>query len=84
MLAAVRALLMVAALMGATQAQAQGTFPSAPITLVLPFSAGGSADASMRLYGDVVSRNIGYRVVISRGETLMLPVLIMSLRRPTM
>jgi tripartite-type tricarboxylate transporter receptor subunit TctC len=50
-------------LIGAAQAQ-QGRFPSAPVTVVLPFAAGGSADVAMRLYGDVFSRNTGQRLII--------------------
>jgi tripartite-type tricarboxylate transporter receptor subunit TctC len=45
-------------------ARAQAPYPSAPITIVLPFSAGGSADAAMRLYADLFGRNTGGHVVI--------------------
>jgi tripartite-type tricarboxylate transporter receptor subunit TctC len=45
-------------------AYAQRPFPAAPITIVVPFSAGGSADFATRLYADVVSRSTGYRLVI--------------------
>src|SRR5258706_16296048 len=45
-------------------AHAQPRFPSAPVTVILPFAAGGSADAAMRLYGDVFSRNTGQRIII--------------------
>lgn len=45
-------------------AYAQQPFPAAPITIVVPFSAGGSADFATRLYSDVVGRSTGYRIVI--------------------
>lgn len=62
--AAVTAALLV--LVGA--AQAQDKFPSAPVTIVVPFAAGGSADAAMRLFADVVGRNSGKSVIIqNRG-----------------
>lgn len=49
-------------------AWAQAAYPSRPITIVLPFSAGGSADAAMRLYGELFSRNTGAHIVIeNRG-----------------
>jgi tripartite-type tricarboxylate transporter receptor subunit TctC len=49
-------------------AWAQAPYPSRPITIVLPFSAGGSADAAMRLYGELFTRNTGTHVVIeNRG-----------------
>lgn len=45
-------------------ALAQSQYPSAPVTIVLPFSAGGSSDVAMRLYADLVSRNTGQRFLI--------------------
>ena len=44
-------------------AQAQ-PFPSKPITIVVPFSAGGTLDAVTRLVGSKVSENIGQPVVV--------------------
>ena len=44
-------------------AQAQ-PFPSKPITIVVPFSAGGTLDAVTRLIGSKVSENIGQPVVV--------------------
>ena len=45
-------------------AGAQAQYPSAPVTIVLPFSAGGSSDVAMRLYADLVGRNTGQRFLI--------------------
>src|SRR5437868_2591951 len=47
--------------MGAGQAQ---DYPSRPITIVMQFPAGGTADAAIRLFAEVVGRNLGQRVVV--------------------
>ena len=44
-------------------ALAQG-FPSKPITLVVPFAAGGPSDTIARLVGEYMSRTLGQQVVI--------------------
>lgn len=60
--------LAVVALCVVCAAQAQDRFPSAPITVVVPFAAGGSADAAVRLFADVVGREIGESVIVeNRG-----------------
>jgi tripartite-type tricarboxylate transporter receptor subunit TctC len=45
------------------QAFAQG-FPSRPITLVVPFAAGGPSDVIGRLIGEHMSRTLGQQVVV--------------------
>jgi len=51
-----------------TSAQAQADYPNRPVTLVVPFSAGGSTDATARLYGNALSEVLGQPVVIeNRG-----------------
>jgi tripartite-type tricarboxylate transporter receptor subunit TctC len=47
----------------ATAAQAQ-TFPDKPITLVVPFAAGGPSDVIARLLGQSMSATLGQQVVI--------------------
>jgi tripartite-type tricarboxylate transporter receptor subunit TctC len=46
------------------QAQAQGTFPSRPITMVVPLPAGGTADLLCRLAADKASTSLGQQVVV--------------------
>ena len=45
------------------QAQMQG-FPSRPVTLVVPFAAGGPSDAIARLVGQSMSATLGQQVIV--------------------
>jgi tripartite-type tricarboxylate transporter receptor subunit TctC len=45
-------------------ARAQSDFPSRPITILVPFAAGGSSDVVMRLLSKTVSENLKQTVVI--------------------
>lgn len=45
------------------RAEAQG-FPSRPITLIVPFAAGGPSDVIARLVGDHMGRTLGQQVII--------------------
>ncbi|WPG41130.1 tripartite tricarboxylate transporter substrate binding protein [Variovorax sp. EBFNA2] len=56
------AMLSGAALLG-LNAHAQ-TYPSKPIQLVVPFAAGGAADALGRMWGEFVGKSMGTTVVI--------------------
>ena len=47
-----------------TQAGAQSDYPSRPITLVVPFPAGGSTDVVARLVATGMSKNLGQQVVV--------------------
>ena len=47
----------------ASSAAAQN-FPEKPVTLVVPYSAGGSTDVAMRALGDAIARQLGQRVII--------------------
>ena len=47
-----------------TAASAQGTFPSKPIRIVVPYPAGGQTDGSARSFGDYLSRKLGQTVVV--------------------
>ena len=50
--------------LAATAAQAQGNFPQRPITMVVPFAAGGPTDVIARIVGDHMSRTLGQQVVV--------------------
>ena len=44
-------------------AQAQ-TYPSRPITFVVPFAAGGATDAIARILNDSMTHSLGQQVVV--------------------
>lgn len=50
--------------LGVTSAAAQDGYPTEPITLIVPFSPGGSTDIIARLIGEALSERIGQPVVI--------------------
>jgi tripartite-type tricarboxylate transporter receptor subunit TctC len=43
---------------------AQVTFPSKPITLILPLAAGGAADALGRIWAEYATKQLGVPVVV--------------------
>jgi tripartite-type tricarboxylate transporter receptor subunit TctC len=53
----------LALIFGTAGAFAQ-TFPTRPITIVVPFAAGGPADAMARVMGDRMGRSLGQQVII--------------------
>jgi tripartite-type tricarboxylate transporter receptor subunit TctC len=53
----------LALIAGAAGALAQ-TFPTRPITIVVPFAAGGPADAMARVIGDRMGHSLGQQVII--------------------
>ncbi|MGO4572891.1 tripartite tricarboxylate transporter substrate-binding protein [Microvirga sp. 2TAF3] len=48
----------------ATGAQAQGSYPQRPITMIVPFAAGGPTDVIARIVGDHMSRTLGQQIVV--------------------
>ena len=45
-------------------AQAQAEFPNRPVTIIVPFAAGGPTDVISRLVGEGMSRHLGQPVVV--------------------
>ncbi|MBN8510228.1 MAG: tripartite tricarboxylate transporter substrate binding protein [Burkholderiales bacterium] len=60
-------------------AQAPERFPSRPVTLWLPWPAGGATDQTMRLLAELAGQRLGQKVVVENraggGGTLVMPVL---------
>jgi tripartite-type tricarboxylate transporter receptor subunit TctC len=59
-----RTLVMLLGIGTAAFAQAQGTWPTRPITLVVPFAAGGPTDVVARTLGASMSKSLGQTVVV--------------------
>lgn len=53
-----------AAGLAATGAMAQNAYPQRPITMIVPFAAGGPTDVIARIVGDHMSRTLGQQIVI--------------------
>ena len=74
-----RVLLGVAALSAWPIARAQAPYPSRPITLWVPWPAGGATDISLRLLAELASRQLGQRVITENrggaGGTMVMPIL---------
>jgi tripartite-type tricarboxylate transporter receptor subunit TctC len=45
-------------------AQAQNDYPNRPVSLIVPYAAGGVADVAMRMLGDKLSTRLGQQFVI--------------------
>jgi tripartite-type tricarboxylate transporter receptor subunit TctC len=60
-------------------AQGPGSYPTRPITLWVPWPAGGATDITLRLLAEIAGRSLGQRVVVENrgggGGTLVMPVL---------
>lgn len=48
----------------APQARAQGAWPTRPITMIVPFAAGGPTDVIARIVGEHMSRTLGQQIVV--------------------
>ncbi|OYU75239.1 MAG: hypothetical protein CFE45_33135, partial [Burkholderiales bacterium PBB5] len=64
---------------GAALAQAPQRFPTRPITLWLPWPAGGATDLTFRILAEAASARLGQKVLIENrggaGGTLAMPIL---------
>ena len=54
---------LAALVLAATGAQAQ-TYPTRPITMIVPFAAGGPTDVVARIVGENMSRTLGQQIVV--------------------
>lgn len=62
------AALAACSLLAAPMAQAQGTYPSRPVTMIVPFPAGGTTDILGRIIAQSLSRQLGQNVIVeNRG-----------------
>lgn len=52
------------AVLATSLAQAQGSFPARPITIVVPYPAGGTSDAQVRLFQDMLSKELGQPIIV--------------------
>jgi tripartite-type tricarboxylate transporter receptor subunit TctC len=59
-----RTLIMLLGVVAPTFAHAQGNWPTKPITLVVPFAAGGPTDVVARTLGAAMSKSLGQTVVV--------------------
>jgi tripartite-type tricarboxylate transporter receptor subunit TctC len=59
-----RTLITLVGLAAAVAAQAQGTWPTKPITLVVPFAAGGPTDVVARTLAASMTKTLGQTVVV--------------------
>ena len=64
---------------GRALAQAPEKFPTRPITLWVPWPAGGATDLTLRLLAELAARHLGQKVVVENragaAGTLVMPVL---------
>lgn len=60
-------------------AQVPDRFPQRPVTLWVPWPAGGATDLTMRVLAEVASRQLGQKVIVENrsgaGGTLVMPIL---------
>jgi len=65
--------------LGAAMAQAPARFPQRPITLWVPWPAGGATDLTLRVLAELATRTLGQKIIIENrggaGGTLAMPVL---------
>jgi tripartite-type tricarboxylate transporter receptor subunit TctC len=58
---------------------AQAPFPTRPITLIVPWPAGGATDVTLRLLAEMAGKTLGQRIVIENrpgaGGTLAMPTI---------
>src|SRR5262245_42476769 len=64
---------------GAPRAQAPQSYPARPITMWVPWPAGGATDLTLRVLAELAARTLGQKIIIENragaGGTLAMPVL---------
>jgi tripartite-type tricarboxylate transporter receptor subunit TctC len=60
----IKRLLLFAALLGLSAGAAHAAYPERPVTLIVPFAAGGPTDVVARIVGDHMSRTLGQQIVV--------------------
>ncbi len=64
---------------GMARAQGADRFPVKPVTLWVPWTAGGATDLSLRLLAELASRPLGQKVIVQNrggaGGTMVMPIL---------
>lgn len=55
---------LAASMLAVTAARSQEVYPSKPITMIVPFAAGGGTDVIARLVADGMSEALGQRVIV--------------------
>jgi tripartite-type tricarboxylate transporter receptor subunit TctC len=61
---AIAAMLLAAAIAAPSFAQSQNNYPNRPVSLIVPYAAGGVADVGMRILGDKLSSRLNQQFVI--------------------
>ena len=74
-----QALALLAALAAPASRAQPEAYPNRPVTLWLPWPAGGATDITMRLLADLAARHLGHKIIVENragaGGTLVMPVL---------
>jgi tripartite-type tricarboxylate transporter receptor subunit TctC len=64
---------------GAALARTEARFPQRPITLWVPWTAGGATDQTLRVISELAGQHLGQKVIVENrggaGGTLVMPVL---------
>ena len=78
-LAAALAAMAIGPAFGAARAQSGGGYPSRPISLWIPWPAGGATDLTLRVLAELASHLLGQKIIVENrsgaGGTLAMPVL---------
>jgi tripartite-type tricarboxylate transporter receptor subunit TctC len=78
------AMLLAVGLVGPAQAESAADYPSRPITLIVPFAAGVSADLLFRGLADIASKHLGQPIIIDNksGASGTLGPAVMATMKP--